>query len=83
MGDNKPKETAAPEPKRNARKAMAFLIECDEDGLWTMTHCRPDGTDIAKAIKGAAKHPTSSRDGIAMASALVGKAIFGYQDGAL
>jgi hypothetical protein len=73
----------AVEPPRNATKAMAFLIECDESGLYTMTHCRPYGTGVAEAIKGAAKHPTSQRDSLVMCAGLISGAIARYQDGQL
>jgi hypothetical protein len=75
-----PDDSTGRHVKRNADKAIAFLIECDEDGLWTMTHCRTQGTPIAEAIHAAKVHPSTSRDLYAICQGQIGLIMAGYME---
>lgn len=73
-----------PEPeKRNSSKSIALLLECDEQGLWTLTHCRTQGTPIAEAIHSHARHAPSNRDLLAIQGANINRVVWGYMEGML
>lgn len=76
-----PKEPV--EPKANAHRSIAVLLECDERGLWRLTHCRTQGTDIDVAIHAASTHPPSNSDLLAIQAANINRAVWGYMEGLL